>query len=70
MTTDEKIQDIKNHPEQHKHRDIQELAACCAEEGALNLAVMEAHQRYAPHGTNGGVRCDVDEGPCSCGGWH
>ena len=29
--------------------------------------LMELEGRY---GTNGGVGCDVREGPCSCGAWH
>lgn len=22
------------------------------------------------YGTNGGIKCDTDNGPCSCGAWH
>jgi hypothetical protein len=31
---------------------------------------MEAHEEHASHGSNGGRRCDVSSGPCSCGAWH
>ena len=69
MTFEERIADIKEHPERHRH-DFTALQQCCMQDGALNLAIMDAHQLYASLGTNGGVRCDVTEGPCACGGWH
>lgn len=68
-TFDERIADIKEHPERHRH-DFADLQRCCMDGGALNTALLQAHQDYAPVGTNGGVRCDVTSGPCSCGGWH
>jgi len=36
----------------------------------VDLSIMEAHRKHVDLGTNGGVRCDVTEGPCACGGWH
>ena len=38
--------------------------------GCLDLRLMEAHSQYVDMGTNGGVQCDVTEGPCACGAWH
>ena len=64
-----KIKDIKEHPEKHKH-DFGGLQSCCFIDGALDLMVMDAHETYASQGTNGGRRCDVRSGPCSCGAWH
>lgn len=69
MTAEERIKDIKEHPDRHRH-DFGELQACCFVGGALDLSVMDAHERYASVGTNGGQTCDVTEGPCSCGAWH
>jgi len=67
---EEKIKDIKEHPENHKHT-FDELTACCiTPENAVDLSVMDAHSKYVDLGTNGGVKCDTVEGPCSCGGWH
>lgn len=69
MTAKEKIADIKEHPENHKH-NFDELTTCCLIEGALDLSVMDAHGKYVDMGTNGGVKCDTTEGPCACGAWH
>ncbi|OGZ33121.1 MAG: hypothetical protein A2V69_01740 [Candidatus Portnoybacteria bacterium RBG_13_40_8] len=63
------LKDIKEHPENH-HHDFDGLHACCVINGALDTLLMEAHQKYANLGTNGGQPCDVTEGPCSCGAWH
>ncbi len=38
--------------------------------GALNSRLAEAHEIHASLGRNGGQRCDVTSGPCSCGAWH
>lgn len=62
-------EEILRHPERHRHT-FEELVACCTEDGVLNIALMQAHEKYVQLGTNGGVRCDVVAGPCSCGGWH
>ena len=62
------IDDIRENPEKHRHT-FEELTQCCFVGGALDLALMEAHSQV-DLGTNGGVRCDVTEGPCACGAWH
>ncbi|MBI2633080.1 MAG: hypothetical protein HYW78_01680 [Parcubacteria group bacterium] len=69
MTHDEKISDIRDHPENHRH-NFEGLTACCMRDGAIDLSIMEAHSQYSDLGTNGGKRCDVVEGPCACGAWH
>jgi hypothetical protein len=55
MTRDEKIQDIKQHPEKHRHT-FEALQACCTLDNAVDLLVMDAHQEYVSLGTNGGTR--------------
>jgi len=69
MTREEKIADIKEHPERHRHT-YDRLLRCCMRDGAIDTGIMQAHQDYASVGTNGGQRCDTTEGPCSCGAWH
>lgn len=69
MTREEKLRDIKEHPERHRH-DYEGLNACCFHNGALDLGLIDAHSQYARLGTNGGRACDVTSGPCSCGAWH
>ena len=69
MTVEEKLQDIKNNPSKHRH-SFGEMHACCTVEGVLDLRLVEAHERYAALGYNGGRPCDVTSGPCSCGAWH
>lgn len=66
---DDKLKDIKEHPELHRH-DFPQLHACCMVGDAVDLELMEAHSRYVDLGTNGGQRCDVVSGPCGCGAWH
>lgn len=68
MNHKETLNDIREHPEKHKHRDLNELNACAFIDDALDLSVIEAHGGL--HGYNGGVACDVSSGPCSCGAWH
>ena len=63
------LQDIKEHPDRHQHRDTNDLMACCYIDGAIDLSLQEAHERVSTR-TNGGKRCDVISGPCSCGAWH
>lgn len=70
MTSDERLADLQAHPERHKHKDLNELTACCLIDGAVDLSLLDAHARYAPVRVAGANRCDVREGPCSCGGWH
>ena len=44
------------------------LAHAQDENGAIDLRKMEKLE--GRFGTNGGQRCDVRRGPCSCGAWH
>lgn len=69
MTHDEKLENIKNEPHKHIH-SFDELMDCCRIDDALNLSLIDAHSEYVNLGTNGGVKCDVTEGPCACGAWH
>lgn len=64
--TQEKLRDIREHPERHRH-DFFALQSCCMVDGALSALLMDAHPAL---GRNGGQKCDVTEGPCSCGAWH
>ena len=61
------LQDIRERPERHRH-DFDGLQRCCMVNGAASLRIMEAHEGLT--GSNGGSRCDVSGGPCSCGAWH
>lgn len=63
------IEEIKQHPEKHVH-EMNALLVCASFNGAINTAVLTAHADYLDFGTNGGVKCDVVLGPCSCGAWH
>ena len=67
MTREEKLKDIKEHPENHRHSFAGMIECCTLESGELDLSLIDAHP---PVGKNGGVNCDVIEGPCSCGAWH
>lgn len=70
MTHDEKLRDIQEHPENHRH-DWNDLQGCCLVENAFDPQLMEAHPRITIAGRPwGGRKCDVLEGPCACGGWH
>lgn len=62
------LKEIKEHPEKHKHYDMSELRVCSTIEGAIDMSIMLAHEGLLGH--NGGVGCDVRNGPCSCGAWH
>lgn len=66
MTDSEKLKDIQEHPEKHLH-DFNSLTTCCMVDGAFAIRLMDAHAGLA--GWNGS-KCDVKEGPCSCGAWH
>ena len=66
---EEKVKDIKEHPENHKH-DFGGLQMCCWYEGSIDLQLMDMHSEHVDLGRNGGVKCDVTEGPCACGAWH
>lgn len=63
------LEDIKNHPERHRH-DFDGLYKCCAVNGIVRPCLLKAHAQYVDLGTNGGIRCDVVKGACSCGAWH
>lgn len=66
MTTEERLQDIISNPEKHRH-NFWDLQTCCFVNNSLDPMLMEAHPEL---GRNGGQKCDVVEGPCSCGDWH
>ena len=66
MTREEKLKDILDHPEKHKHT-WEELVDCCLVGTNIDFKLMNAHLAV---GYNGGAKCDVIEGPCSCGAWH
>ena len=68
MNFEEKLQDIRTNPDKHKHWHYVELITCCSSDGIINTALMTAHEGLLGH--NGGVKCDVRSGPCSCGAWH
>lgn len=61
-----RLKEIKDNPDQHRH-NFWELQACCTVNGAIDLMLMEVHPEL---GRNGGQKCDVISGPCSCGAWH
>lgn len=61
-----KLKDIQERPERH-HHDFFDLQACCVVNGSFDPLLMEAHPAL---GRNGGQKCDVTSGPCSCGAWH
>ncbi len=64
---DARVRDIHDHPERHRH-NYSGLLACCTINGVIDLALIEAHGALL--GRNGGVACDVTQGPCACGAWH
>ena len=66
---DAKVEDVRAHPERHRH-DFNGLQRCCIVDGILDTRIMDAHETHASTGSNGGRRCDVTRGPCSCGAWH
>ena len=68
-TREEVLEDIKQHPERHRH-DLNGLTACYMIGGAVDISLMDVHSQYVDLGTNGGIRCDVVKGPCACGAWH
>ena len=68
MTHAEKLKDIKENPQNHRHYDLNGLHSCAMIDGALDLSVIAAHEGLL--GYNGGEPCDVRSGPCSCGAFH
>ena len=69
MMKEKLLEDIKNHPERHKHK-YSELLSCCTINNIIDFNLIEAHSEFVNLGTNGGVKCDTIEGPCACGAWH
>lgn len=69
MTIDERVSDIREHPERHQHHDLNTLTQCCVVDGAVSGLLMEAHTDVSTR-SNGGIKCDVFDGPCACGAWH
>lgn len=68
MTRDEKLKDIRLRPNRHQH-DFEELQECCRIRGVIDVNLMDEHEKVFGK-TNGGRRCDVTKGPCSCGALH
>ena len=66
MEVNTRLQDVKANPDHHRH-NFEDLYACCMVNGSFDPLLMEAHPAL---GRNGGQKCDVVDGPCSCGGWH
>jgi len=66
MTFEEKLKNIREHPELHKHT-FDDLITCSTINGVLDSTLLDAHPTL---GRNGGQKCDVISGPCSCGAWH
>ncbi len=66
MDIEERIEDIKNNPERHRHRHINDVIECSIVDGAIVITLVQAHEGTSKYGS----RCDVEEGSCSCGGWH
>lgn len=63
-----KLEEIKKHPEKHRHVSYDSLVKCCTlSDGAIHCNLVEAHELYATHGDSG---CDVLIGPCCCGKVH
>lgn len=69
MNYEERLEDIRMHPEKHRHT-FDELMACSTVGNTLVSRLMVTHQIHARLGTNGGIRCDVVKGACACGAWH
>lgn len=52
---------------EHKHT-FEELMQCVSDsEGNLDMRKLQNHTVNC---YNGGQKCDVTTGPCSCGAWH
>lgn len=68
MTREELFADIADHPEKHRH-SFEDLYRCSTVNGSLDCGVLIAHKSVGI-GEHAGVKCDVIEGPCSCGASH
>jgi hypothetical protein len=63
-----RIRQERKRRESKKERTFNEVVAHAMDEhGVLDLSALD---NLPPVGYNGGVKCDVTEGPCSCGAWH
>jgi hypothetical protein len=50
-----KLKEIREKPHLHRHHDLNALHACCmSPEGALDLALVEAHKNTVPQRNPGG----------------
>lgn len=43
------------------------ITQCTDKDGVLDVMAID---ELPAVGTNGGKKCDVTSGPCSCGAWH
>lgn len=43
MTKEERLEDIRKHPDKHRH-GVEGLPECCLVNGALDITLLEAHQ--------------------------
>lgn len=67
MSFDELMKSVGGRPD-NLDRSFEELvASATTEDGAIDLAALDDAPAV---GYNGGVKCDVTSGPCSCGAWH
>ncbi|MDE2001394.1 MAG: hypothetical protein KGI60_02385 [Patescibacteria group bacterium] len=64
------VEQIKEFPEKHVHKDADELYRCCMVKRAIDQTLVQAHGDFVDMGSNAGTRCDVVSGPCACGAWH
>ena len=55
MTHQEKMTEIQDQPELHRHQDLNELTICCMQDGAVDLSLMDAHQGTVPQRNPGVV---------------
>ncbi len=70
QTDEEFFAELQEHPDRHRHAELAGIIACAMVDGSVSLLRFDAHSRVVDMGSNGGVRCDVRRGPCSCGAWH
>lgn len=64
MTEADKLKEIREFPDRHRHA-FADLQACCMVGEAISLQLLDAHE-----GIIGRGKCDVTGGPCSCGAFH
>ena len=66
MTRQERLEEIKQQPQSHRHT-FDELTACCTIDGAVDVGLLDAHAIADP---KTGIKHDVKTGACCCGAWH